>query len=438
MKIVIIGLGAAGFAAAMAIRKQNRQAEITFVDKKDFDLLHHCGLPFYIGGKIRDANSLAQNIDFKMMGIDKYSNSEAVRIDGNKKEIVVKNLKTQKIEKIKYDSLIIAAGAEPFVAPIPGAELAFTVDSIENAKKIKEKAKKGKTAVIIGAGAIGLETALALIENGLKVTVVDMLPNALAKLIDKDISEILEEYLMESGIELVFNVKITEIKKDRVLLEKKEIPADIVVMATGVRANTHLAKNSGISCGKTGITVNEKLETNIKDVYAAGDCIGGFSRLNKKAFSAQIATTATLQGTVAGINACGGNKNYDGVLGTFVSKIGEIEVAATGFNSSFAEQAGYKIITSKAKSKTKPEWFLDAVEITVKLIADETGKIIGAQAIGKEGAASRINVLSAVIKAGFGFKELAEIEFAYCPSISQAVDVVTIAAEVGMRKIKAG
>lgn len=435
MRVVIIGLGAAGFAAMLSAKKFNRSAEIIVVDKKKFDLLHHCGLPFYIEGRIKNIADLTQNVNLEGMGVKKYPDYEAIKIHGDAKEVEIKKLSTGEHEKIKYDSLIIACGAEAFKPPIKGVEFAYTLDNAENAQKIKEKAKTAKAAVVIGAGAIGLETGYALKELGLNVKIVDILQNALPKLIDKDISEIVENYLKNNGIEMLFNQKINEITHDRVILNDDEVDSDLTILATGVRGNLELAKNSGIHVGKFGIEVNKKMETNLKDVYAAGDCVQAFSEINKAPFACQIATTAYHQGTKAGINAAGGNAAYSGILGTFVSKIGEIEVAATGFNSFFAEQNGYKVIVSKAKSKTKPDWFPGSAEITIKLIANDKGKLIGAQAIGKEGAASRINALSAAIKAGFSFKELAELELAYCPSVSSAVDVITVAAELGLRKI---
>lgn len=435
MRVVIIGLGAAGFAAALAAKKYNRKAEIVFIDKKDFDLLHHCGLPFYIEGKIKDINELKQNLSLKRMGIKKYANYKAVKINNDKKELEIKNLKANNIEKIKYDSLIIATGAKPFIPPIKGAELAYSVGNIENTQKIKKTAEKAKNAVVIGAGAIGLETAHALKKNGLKTTIIDILPRALPKLIDNDISEILEDYLKSEGINLLFNKKIIEIKKDKVILEDKEIMADVVIMATGVKVDIEIAKNSGIKISKSGIIVDEKLKTNLKDVYAAGDCIQSFSLINKKTFIAQLASSAYQQGIVAGVNAANGNLTYEGTLGTFVSKIGSLEVAATGFNSSYAEENGYNVTIGKATSSVKPEWFPGNKKITVKIIADrKNGKILGGQAIGQEGAESRINIIAVAIKAGFTLKDLTEIELAYCPAVSDVKDVLVMAAEFGLRK----
>jgi NADH oxidase (H2O2-forming) len=435
MRIVIIGLGAAGFAAALAAKKYDRKAEIVFIDKKDFDLLHHCGLPFYIEGKVKNIGELKQNIGLDRMGIKKYAGYEAVSIDGGKKELEIRNLKKNSKEKVKYDSLIIATGAEPFIPSIKGAELAYAVDTIESAEKIKKNAKKGKNAVVIGAGAIGLETGFALKENGLKVKIVDILPRTLPKVIDEDICGILEDYLKSIGVDLLFNKKIKEIKKGKVILNDGEIKADIVIMATGVRANTEIAKKSGIKTGKFGIIVDEKLKTNLKDVYAAGDCVESVSLVNKKTFVAQLASTASNQGIVAGINAADGKAVYEGALGTFASKIGSLEVAATGFNSSYAEENGYDVLIGKAKAAVKPEWFPKSNKLTLKIVADgKNGKVLGGQAIGEQGAAERINIIAAAIKAGFTLKDLVELELAYCPALSDVKDVILMAAEFGLRR----
>ena len=429
MKLVIVGLGTAGFAAALAARKTDRNCSITIIDEKSYDLMHPCGLPFYLEGRIKNIENLKHHLNLKQMNIEKVKD-KAIGIDTKNKEVITENNK-----KIKYDKLVIATGASPFVPPIEGKELAYVVDSLESAEKIKKAAKKGKKACVIGAGAIGLETAFALNENGLDVSVADMLPSSFPRAIDPDMSAIIEEYLTNKKIRLLFNEKIKKIEKNKVITENKEIDADIVVLATGVKANIETAKKAGLKATEFGITINEKMQTSNKDVYSAGDCVQVNSLINNKPFAAQIATTAYKQGTIAGTNAVGGNLIYKGNLGTFVSVIGELEIAATGFNEFFAEQNGYNIVSAKAKSLTKPDWFPGGKEITVKILADKkTGKIIGGQAIG-EGASHRINVLSAAIKAGFTLGDLSDLELVYCPGVSQHYDVLVMAADLGLRKL---
>ncbi len=487
MKLVIIGLGTAGFAAALTAKKTGRASSITIIDNKDFDLLHPCGLPFYLEGKIKSLDALKHDLGLKQMGIDKVK-GKAINIDAKNKEVITENN-----EKIRYDKLIIAAGASPFMPPIEGKELAYTLHTDEDAEKIS-KIKEKKVA-IIGASAIGLETAVALNKKGKDVTVIDMLPSAFPRAIDPDMSKILEGYLKKKGIKLLFNEKINRIEKNQA-----------VILATGVKANKEIAENAGIKCSKNGIIVNDQLETSAKDAYAAGDCIETMSFITKKPFMAQIATAAYRQGMIAAANALGRNEKYDGALATFVSVIDELEVAATGFNTFFAESNGYKVssvkgtgwlsgvklltannriigshgigkeisgrinvisaaikagmgveelnaidfitedktvsvgkkgsISQRLKGSTKPDWFPGGKEITVELYADSNGKLTGAELTGQEGTAWRANVLLTAIKAGFTLKDLSNLELAYCPSVSQHYDVLIMAADLGLRKLK--
>ncbi|MBW2984784.1 FAD-dependent oxidoreductase [Candidatus Woesearchaeota archaeon] len=429
-KIVIIGLGAAGFAAALAIKKTDRKAEILFIDKKDYDLMHPCGLPYALEGKI-PLDNLKHSIGAERMKIDVKHESEVTILDTKKKEAI-----TSKGDKINYDKLIIATGSSAFAPPVEGIENCFVVDCPENVERLEKAAKKAKRAVVVGAGAIGVETAWALKERGLAVTIVDMLPTTFPKTIDQDMSAILEEYLKNNNIDFNLGKKLEKIEKDKVRIEGEEIPAELIVMATGVRANMKIAEKAGIKCSKFGIIVNEKMETSAKDVYAAGDCVEGVNIINKKPYVCQIASAAYKQGRVAGINTAGGKAVYPGATGTFVSVIGEIEVAATGFNSFFAEQNGYNVIVGKVKGSTLPDWMPGGKEVTVKLLADKkTKKVIGGQVVGS-GAFARINVISTAIKAGFTLQQLLDTELAYCPAVSQVQDVLTLAAELGLRKLK--
>lgn len=416
-KIVIIGLGAAGFGAALAAKKQDRKAEITVIDNKDFDLLHQCGLPFALEGKIKDFSDLKHSINADKMGIRLLNKCTINKIDFDNKKVYSNG------KAIDYDKLIIAIGSKPFIPPIKTDNKIFTVHNIDDAKELGKAIKKGEKAIIVGASAIGLETAVALKKKGMDVKVIDMLSSTFPKAIDKDISEILEEKLKEKGIKLELGKKVNEIKEKAV-----------VVMATGVKPNIDFLNSAKIKMNNSGIEVNEKMETSVKDVYAAGDCCSVKSLINNERWNSILANNAYREGVIAGVNAAGGNKDFKGILGTFVSVIDDIEIAATGFNSFFAEQYGIKTITAKAKGKNRPEWFGPSGELTVKMLADEKGKIIGGQAIGK-GSKERINIISTAIKAGFTLKDISELELAYCPAVSDYYDILVMAAEIGLRKI---
>ena len=433
MKLVIIGLGAAGFAAAMAAKKTSKDIEVVIIDKKEYDLGHPCGIPFYLEGKIKNLKDLNHDLNLKNMNIKKHSNSEVLSIDTENKEVLFRIGNEDKKEK--YDKLVIAAGALPVMLPVEGIENACKALDVDDVAKVKKDIKKIKKAVVIGAGAIGLEIAAALKENKVDVTVVDIMNNVLPNLIDSDMAEVIEDYLKEHGIRLLLGKKIKKIEKDKVTLEDETLDSDCVMLAAGIKPNIDLIRNTKIKAEK-GIIVDNKMETNVKEVYAAGDCSQQVSLINKKPFNSRLATTAFKQGTVAGINAAGGDAKYEGVLGSFVSKVKELEIAVTGFSSSYAEKNNYKVVAGKASAPMRPGWYSESPRLTVKIIANKKdGKILGGQAVGEEGAASRINIISTAIKAGFTLKELTELELAYCPAVSDVKDVLILAAEIGLRKI---
>jgi len=434
MNIVIIGSGTGGLFTAVTIKKQNRDAQITFVDKKDFDLLHPCGLPYVLEGKVDSFEKLKS--DLPDMGFVKMHQHEAISVNPSDKKVEIRNLESE-TSQLDYDKLVIASGASAVVLPVSGVDLkgVFTLDNWENSFALSEMAKTAKKATVVGAGAIGLETANALKERGLEVTIVEMLPCALAKAIDPDMSKILEEYLKTKGINLMFDSKVEEIKGNNnvesVVVNGNIMETDIVVMAAGVKPNTDFLKDSGITMGKWGITVNEQMQTNFPDIYAVGDCVQTKSLIDCRDWMMQLAVAAYKQGIVAGNHILGNDAAYKGALTTFSSKIGDMEVAATGFNSHCVDA-----IAGKAKALTRPEWCSGGKDLTIKLLVDKTGKLLGGQAVGEEGAAHRIDVVSTAIKAGFSIYDFSEIELTYCPAISETYDVLMQAADNAIRKLR--
>ncbi|MEM4267830.1 MAG: FAD-dependent oxidoreductase [Candidatus Woesearchaeota archaeon] len=438
MKLVIVGFGSGGFFAAMTAMKLQKEIEIIFVDKKEFDLLHCCGLPFSIEGTIKDIESLKHNFD--SLPFKRFRAHECTKITPAEKTIEAVNIRTSEKIQLKYDKLLLDLGSYAFIPPIEGVQKMmqrgiFCVETCEDVQKIREFIPRSKKAVVVGAGAIGLETAFALKNAGLDVLIVESLPYPLFKSLDQDIASILQEHLNAKSIKSFFSASVEKVegedKVNAVFIKGQRLECDMLIMATGVRANTKLAADAGISIGKYGIVVNEKMETSIPDIYAIGDCVQVKSLIDQRDYSMQLAVAAYKQGVVAAYNMCGMEKHYMGALGTFVSKIGDIEVACTGFNSA----AWPDPISGKASGTTRPEWCLGKDEVTVKIIIDKTSKrVVGAQAIG-HGAAERINVVSAAIQAKFTVYDLAQTELAYCPAISDTHDILMRAADNAIRKI---
>jgi NADH oxidase (H2O2-forming) len=442
--ITIIGLGSGGFATLLAIRRTDPEAFITIIERRSYDMFSPCGMPYAIEGTV-DLDKLKFSVPQEKQ-LTKLLIHEAQSIDPVKRNVTSKNKNTGEIVSTPYDSLIIAYGAEPFVPPIKGAKEnlgkgVYVLHDIESAREIMDHVSSAKKAVVVGAGPIGLEICEALRTKGLDVVVVEMLSFAMSRAIDRDMAKFVEKYLTENGIKLIFNKSVDSINGSpvsSVSVGDEIIEADIVILASGVRATFDMVKNAGIELGKWGIKTNAAMETNIKGIYAIGDCVETVSLINHRPTMMQLSSSAYRQGMVAGANAAGGYDTYEGALGTFVTVIGDIEVAATGFNEFFASAAGYKIITGKAHGKTKPEYYPGAKDITVKIIADEkTGKVLGGQAIG-EGAGARINVISMSIRCGMDVYSLSRTEMAYCPRVAENYDVLNKAADFAIRKLEKG
>lgn len=455
-KILVVGLGVGGFYAAKSALAANRDAEVTIIDRKDFELFSPCGMPFVIEGVVKSFEHLIHVIPEQSKRLAKLLKHEVADIDVKNRTVSVKDIATGETKKLGWDSLIIDTGSKPIVLPIPGAkELlnkgVFTIDSLESAKKIDERANNAKKATVIGAGAIGLEIAVALKERGLDVVVAEKLSRPLPRILDEDIGEILKESLAKKGIKMTFGGSVERINGNNnvesVSINGETIKTDLVVMAAGVKANTDLIKNTGIKTGQFGIIANSKMETSVNGIYAVGDCAETLNLITKKPCGVQLATTAYKQGIVAGVNAAGGSLEYPGSLGTFGAVIGELEVAGTGLTSESAKEQGYDIVIGKGKTKTRPEWMPESGDITVKIIVDvASGKILGGQSISgssgiggsggaRSGAASRINVISAAIRSNMSIFDLNSVELAYCPKISEMYDALSAAADVAVKKL---
>lgn len=442
--IVIIGLGSGGFAASLAIRRTDPEAFITIIEKRSYEMFSPCGMPYAIEGIIN-----LEKLRFSLHD-DKQTTTllmhEAVSINPVDKNVRATNLKTGEIRSIPYDSLIIASGAEPFIPPIKGAKEnlgkgVHVLHDLESAQKIMDHIGNAKKALVVGAGPIGLEIAVALRTKGLEVVVVEMLSFAMPRALDGDMARLAEHSLEENGIKLLFNKSVESMNGSpvsSVSVGGVAIDTDMVILASGVRADLEIAKNAGIELGKWGIKTNSGMETNIKGIYAIGDCIETVSLINHRPTMMQLSSAAYRQGMVAGTNAAGGYDIYEGALGTFVTVLGNLEVAATGFNEFFAELAGYKIVSGKAHGKSKPEYYPGAKDITVKIIIDaRTGKVLGGQAVG-DGAGARINVISMAIRCGIDIYSLSKTEMAYCPMVAENYDVLNKAADFAVRKLEKG
>jgi len=317
------------------------------------------------------------------------------------------------------------------------------VTNPEEAEALRDAALTSERAVVVGGGAIGLEIAFALKELGLEVYVTKRSPPPFPRNLDPDMGEKIREYLESKGFHILFGKGIDAVNgKDRVesvVIAGETIPTDIVVMAVGVRPKSGIAEEAGIAAERGAIITDERMETNVKDVYAIGDCCLSFSGVDGKPVAVALATTAFRQAVIAGINAAGGDERYDGSLGTFVSFVGDLEIACTGYNTETAERNGFRTVSGRVNMQTKPSWMPDAKDISVKIIVDaDSGRLLGGQCIGEEGAAWRVNVISVAIKNRMTIEDFTRIELAYCPAVSELYDPLLVAAGTAFRRFNRG
>ncbi|MDI6690456.1 MAG: FAD-dependent oxidoreductase [Candidatus Bathyarchaeota archaeon] len=445
-RIVIIGAHAAGVDAASAARKTDRTAEITLITDEKYAGYSRCSLPFVIGGHMPSFNDLIvfPPSYFQMMKLNLKTETKVTKIDANKK-VVLTTDKTGKTEEIPYDSLIIAAGASAFTPPIKGKEKAGIIPlrTIEDGQRINQAVKEGaKSAVVMGAGLIGLETAVALQERGLKATVVEMLPQVLPAMLDADIAKMVQEMLEQKGIRILTNKPVEEFlgaeKVTGIVAGGEQINAELFVSAFGVRANTQLAVDAGIAQGETrAIKTNARMETNVKDVYAVGDCAESTHIVTQKPALQQLGTVAVRQGKVAGINAAGGYALFTGVLGSAVTQLYDTQVGVTGLTETAAQRARIETVTGTISSRTKADYYPGALPIKVKLVVEkESQRIIGAQIIGGEEVTQRINAISFAIQKQMTVRELAKADTAYAPPLCETWEPLVLAAEMVLRKLR--
>ncbi len=446
-KIVVIGMGTGGLYASRGATSFDRRVEITIIEKRDYDMFSPCGLPYAIEGKVPSFDDLKHSVPTTRR-LKKLTSHEALSIDTEGKRLEVKNLESGEVFWLDYDSLIVSTGSEPIILPIPGAhELlgkgVHVVTNPEEAEAIRDAALTSERAVVVGGGAIGLEIAFALKELGLEVYVTKRSPPPFPRNLDPDMGEKIREYLESKGFHILFGKGIDAVNgKDRVesvVIAGETIPTDIVVMAVGVRPKSGIAEEAGIAAERGAIITDERMETNVKDVYAIGDCCLSFSGVDGKPVAVALATTAFRQAVIAGINAAGGDERYDGSLGTFVSFVGDLEIACTGYNTETAERNGFRTVSGRVNMQTKPSWMPDAKDISVKIIVDaDSGRLLGGQCIGEEGAAWRVNVISVAIKNRMTIEDFTRIELAYCPAVSELYDPLLVAAGTAFRRFNRG
>lgn len=453
-KLIVIGAVAAGTKAASKAKRDNPNLEVRIFTKERYISYAGCGLPYYVGGIIKEKQELLVRSpeDFKNeQGIDIYIDHEVKKIDASEKKVTVENLKSGEISEFPYDKLIIATGASPIVPPLENVNLKniFTLRSVSDAFAIRELLDSGKAkkAVVVGGGFIGLETAENLKHRGMDVTIVELVPHILPPF-DEEIALYAQNHMVSQGVNILTGEKVTgfEGTDGRVTIVKTsagDIEADMVILSIGVRPNTGIAVEAGIEMGVTrAIKVNKYMETNIKDIYAAGDCAENTNLITGKPAWYPMGSTANKTGRIAGHNAAMENQeealkeSLEGVLGTTIVRLFDVNAAKTGLSERDAIKEGYEIETILVPANDRAHYFPGYKQIITKLIVDKiTHKVLGAQVIGEGVADKPIDTIATAITLGARVEDLAKLDLAYAPPFSMAMSSTILAANVMLNKL---
>ena len=433
MKVLVLGGVAAGTKIAAKLMREDRANEVIVLNKGKDISYAGCGLPYYVGHVIENKEELIVNTPLKyekLTGVKVLTEVEAINVEPEAKKVTAVDLKTQETKEYTYDKLVIAVGASPVKPPIEGCDLenVFFMRTPEDAIRLRETIDAGgiKKAVVVGAGYIGLEIAENLKTLGVRPFVLDMAPQILAPGFDKEMADYAEGKLSESGIPVVTGVAVTAIegngKVEKVVTSKKAYKADLVVLSAGIRPNTVFLKDTGLEMFKGTILTNEYGETNLPDIYAAGDCAMVHNAITGKAAWSPMGSTANIAGRVIAQNMMGAKISYRGTLGTAVCKLPGINVGRTGLTEVQAKEEGFDPISVVTIVDEKAHYYPGAGLLAVKMIADrKTERLLGVQVVGDGAVDKIVDIAVTGIMLKGTLTQLSDLDFAYAPPFSTAI-----------------
>ncbi len=443
-KIVIIGGVAAGATAAAKVRRISSTAHITMIEAGPDISFANCGLPYYIGGDIKNRSGLILQSpeSFKeQYNVDVHTHTLVSSIDRNAHKIKAIDIRSGEQKTFEYSKLILAQGGRPVMPPFPGADLShvFTLWTLEDMDKIAHHLdeKKPENAVVVGGGFIGIEMAEALVKRGLHVHVVEMMPHVMS-VMEAETAGFIQNELLSCGVEIHTRVGVSEIQPAAVKLESGTmLNADMVLLSVGVRPTLQLAKDAGLELGEAGgLLVNARLQTSDPDIFAAGDMVEIEHRVNGKKVRIPLAGPANRQGRIAAENVLHGKHDYKGALGTWVVRVFDAVAGATGLSLKQARAAGIDADAVVIHKEHHTSYYPGAETVSVMLVFDRgTGVILGGQTAGYKGADKRLDVIAAAAASRLTIHDLADIDFAYSPPIGTANDALNMAAYTAENKL---
>jgi NADPH-dependent 2,4-dienoyl-CoA reductase/sulfur reductase-like enzyme len=427
MALVVVGGVAAGLSAAARARRIDPRLEIVVLEKGPVISYGACGLPYFVEGRVREARQLigyTPEYFRRERNIEVRTGARVTSISHSRREVALESG-----ARLRYEHLVIATGARCDTSGFPGAGQphVFTLQTLDDAGRMRRflREKRPRSAVVIGAGYIGLEAADALRRNGLRVTVLERSAHVLGR-DDAAFTEAVRRQLEAHRVELRCGVEAREIGPDRVA----DIGCDMVVIAVGFKPNVELASEAGVETGRTGaIRTDDRMETNLNGVFAAGDCAEATHVVTGRPVYIPLGTTANKTGRIAGANAAGKRERFGGVAGTSIVGVFGMGFAVTGLSAAQARTEGFSPVSARIEANSRPGYY-DPRKTTVELIADRsTGRLLGGSVIGEDGAAGRINVIAAALHARLRVEDFEQLDLAYSPPFAPVWDPLLIAAQ---------
>jgi len=453
-KILVIGGVAAGTSAASKAKRIDPDADVKIIQDERVVSYGACGIPYVIEGIVGDFQELIErsaDIFKKEYQIDVITNTRAQRIDRDKKEVYTIDLQNRVETIYEYDSLVIATGARAIIPNIKGVDQTdgddtFLIRNYEDGLKIydSKKAKNASTCVVVGAGLVGLEMIEAFTKRKARrkmdITVVEMSDHVLPTMLDKNMAKIVQRELESNGVKVITGEQVEEIvgnsisRDDNVKTIKtntnRQIDTDFILLGTGVRPNSEIAKDTGIELGyANAIKVNDYMRTNIPDIFSAGDCATARSYITNENMYIPLGTTANRQGRVAGENAAGGDVRFRGIAGSAITKVFDLYIGKTGLTKQEALNYGFDPIEEEIESVTRAGYYPDSKPIWIEIIADrKSGRILGSQIVGGEGVKERIDLIALALLLEADLRDLSSYDACYIPPASPVWEPLNIAA----------
>ena len=454
LRIIIIGGVACGPKAAARARRCDPHAEIVLIERGELISYAGCGLPYYVGGTVENMDDL-RTTTFGLVrdegyfgdvkNIDVRTRTEAVKIDRAEKCVTLRKLDTGETYTLAYDRLVLAVGAEPVMPPIEGVDLdgVFNLHSPGDAMRIRERidSEEIDRAVIVGAGAIALETIESFFNQAVDVTVLEMADSILPSLLDPDMAFLLSKELIRDGVEILTSQKVLRMEGEgsvsKVVTGGREIETDMVVVAAGVRPNTALARDAGLAIGETGaILVDEFMRTSDEAIYAGGDCVECLDLVSGAKVYAPLGSTANRHGRVIGANVTGGRDTFPGVVGTTILKSMNVNIARTGLTVRQAVSRGFDPVASITPCLDRVHFYPGNKSFLLKLVANKSdGRLLGAQLAGPGDVAKRVDLLAASLHFRASLQDISNLDLSYSPPFSHALDGVVHAANTTRNRI---